>query len=230
VTTSSSPSVKTSPSIQVTPKTSPSVKTTPVPASPSVVSPSTPTTPKSSVKSPSTVTPKSSVKSPSPATPKSSAKSPSPAPASPSSPAPSSPKASVSPSRTLTLRSWSKKLNGSVIVREFKAKAANRKPIQRPSQEYFRDGSYSKPLNLYRKEEIATNILRTGIVNPLDESSTTADPYNVRNIARKTVQDNLETRYSLLPSSSLPSPSLSLLSSLSSPSLSSPSSLSLDSN
>jgi len=138
--------------------------------------------------------------------------------------------ASVSPSRTLTLRSWSKKLNGSVIVREFKAKAANRKPIQRPSQEYFRDGSYSKPLNLYRKEEIATNILRTGIVNPLDESSTTADPYNVRNIARKTVQDNLETRYSLLPSSSLPSPSLSLLSLLSSPSLSSPSSLSLDSN
>jgi len=134
--------------------------------------------------------------------------------------------ASVSPSRTLTLRSWSKKLNGSVVVREFKAKAANRKPIQRPSQEYFRDGSYSKPLNLYRKEDIATNILRTGVINPLDDSSSTADPYNVRNIARKTVQDNLETRYSLLLSLSLPQSSLPSLSS----SLSSLPSLSLDSS
>ena len=44
--------------------------------------------------------------------------------------------ASNSPSRALTLRSWSKKLNGSTIIREFKSKAANRKPKQRPSQVY----------------------------------------------------------------------------------------------
>jgi len=105
--------------------------------------------------------------------------------------------ASASPSRALTLRSWSKKLNGSVIIREFKSKVANRKPKLRPSQEYFRDGNCFKPLNLYRKEEIATNILKTGIINSLDEGSTIADPYNVRNIARKSKQDNLETRFKL---------------------------------